>query len=49
MYTCHSSDGRTTYRITLRRHLYLLRSAGSLQRIIWTPESAEIITRDTGD
>jgi hypothetical protein len=28
----HSRYGRTTYRITLRRHLYLLRSAGSLHR-----------------
>jgi hypothetical protein len=49
VYTLHSLDGRTTYRITLRRHLYLLRSAGSVRRIIWTPESAEIITQDTRD
>jgi hypothetical protein len=46
VYTFHSLDGLTTYRITLRRHLYLLRSAGSLTRIIWIPETAEIITRD---
>lgn len=45
VYTFHSLDGRTTYRITLRRHLYLLPSAGSVRRIIWIPESAEIITR----
>jgi hypothetical protein len=49
VYTFHALDGQTTYRITLRRHLYLLRSAGSLNRIIWIPESAEIITRDTQD
>jgi hypothetical protein len=49
VYTFHSLDGRTTYRITLRRHLYLLPTAGSLHRIIWIPESAEIITRDTRD
>jgi hypothetical protein len=42
----HSRYGRTTYRIMLRRHLYLLRSAGSLHRMIWTPETAEIITID---
>lgn len=45
VYTLHSLDGLTTYRITLRRHMYLLRSAGSLRRIIWVPETAEIITR----
>ncbi len=49
VYTFHSLDGLTTYRITLQRHLYLLRSAGSLTRIIWVPESAEIITRDVRD
>ena len=49
VYTFHSLDGRTTYRLTLRRHLYLLRSAGSLNRIIWIPESAEIVTHDTRD
>lgn len=49
VYTFHSFDGQTTYRITLRRHLYLLSAAGSLHRIIWIPESAEIITRDTRD
>ena len=49
VYAFHSLDGQTIYRITLRRHLYLLRSAGSLNRIIWIPESAEIITRDTRD
>jgi hypothetical protein len=49
VYTFHSLDGRTTYRITLRRHLYLLPTAGALHRIIWIPESAEIVTRDTRD
>jgi len=47
VYTFHSLDGRTTYRITLRRYPYLLPTAGSLHRIIWIPETAEIITRDT--
>jgi len=49
VYTFHSLDGRTTYRITLRRHLYLLPAAGSLHRIIWIPETAEIITRAAQD
>jgi hypothetical protein len=45
VYTFHSLDGRTGYRITVRRYRFLLPSAGSLQRIIWIPETAEIITR----
>lgn len=49
VYSFHSLDGRTTYRVTLHRHLYLLRSAGSLRRIIWTPETVEIITIDRKD
>jgi hypothetical protein len=46
IYTFHSLDGRTTYRITLRRYPYLLPTAGSLHKMIWVPESAEIITRE---
>lgn len=46
-YTFHSLEGHTGYRVTLRRYLYLLPSAGSLQRIIWIPETAEISTADT--
>jgi len=46
-YTVHSLDGHSDYRVTLRRCLYLLPSAGSLQRIIWIPETAEISTADT--
>ncbi len=49
VYTFHSLDGHATYRITLRRHLYLLHTAGFLHRIIWLPESAEILTHDTRD
>jgi hypothetical protein len=49
VYTFHSLDGRTTYRITLRRYRFLLPSAGSLHRIIWIPQTAEIITRDIRD
>jgi len=49
VYMFHSLDGRTTYRVTLGRHLYLLPTAGSLRRIIWIPETVEIVTRDTQD
>ncbi|MGB7495781.1 MAG: hypothetical protein WBR26_18340 [Candidatus Acidiferrum sp.] len=47
VYVFHSLDGHTTYRITLRRHLYLLRTAGSLQRVVWMPENLEILRRET--
>jgi hypothetical protein len=46
VYTFHSLDGRSTYRITLRRFRFLLPTAGSVRQIIWLPENAEIITRD---
>ena len=49
VYTFHSLDGRATYRITLRRYLYLLPTAGSLDRVIWIPQSAEIVKRDVRD
>ena len=49
IYAFHSLDGGTTYRITVRRYRYLLPTAGSLRKMIWVPESAEIITRDTRD
>jgi hypothetical protein len=47
VYTFHSLDGYTTYRIALRRYRFLLRTAGSFQRIIWIPETAEILSRAT--
>ena len=49
IYTFHSLDGRTTFRITLRRYRWLLPVAGSFQKMIWVPERAEIVTRDTLD
>jgi hypothetical protein len=49
VYTFHSLDGHTTYRVTLRRYRFLLSTAGSLRQIIWIPESAEIVSRDTRD
>jgi hypothetical protein len=49
IYTFHSLDGHTTYGLTLRRYRYLLSMAGSFHQMIWVPERAEIITRDTQD
>jgi hypothetical protein len=49
VYVFHSLDGRSTYRITLRRYRFLLPEAGAIRQIIWIPESAEIVTRDSRD
>ena len=46
VYTFHSLDGLTTYRITVRRYRWLLPIAGSQHKMIWVPERAEIITHD---
>jgi len=45
VYTVHSLDGQTTYRITLRRYRWLLPVAGSFHKMTWVPERAEILTR----
>jgi hypothetical protein len=47
VFTFHALDGHTTYRITLRRYRWLRPIAGSQHKMIWVPERAEIITRDT--
>jgi hypothetical protein len=49
VYTYHSPDGRASYRVTVRRFRWLLPTAGTFQQMIWVPERAEIITRDTLD
>ncbi len=46
IYTFRSLDGRSTYRITLRRYRHLLPTGSSLSQAIWVPRRAEIITRD---
>jgi hypothetical protein len=46
IYTFHSLDGLSTFRITLVRPRFLLPTSGSLRQTIWTPESLEIITQD---
>jgi hypothetical protein len=47
VYTFHSLDGNTTYRVTVRRYRWLLPVAGNLHKMIWVPEHAEILTRGT--
>jgi hypothetical protein len=49
VYTFYSLDGSKTYRITLKRFEWLMPAAGSLHRMIWVPEKAEIVTRATLD
>jgi hypothetical protein len=46
VYTVHSVDGQTTYRITLRRFNWLLPIAGSMRKTIWAPEQLEITTHN---
>jgi hypothetical protein len=47
VYIFHSLDGNTTYRVTVRRFRWLLPVAGNLHKMIWVPEHAEILTRDS--
>jgi hypothetical protein len=49
VYTFHSLDGLSTYRITLRRYDWLLRTAGSFDRMVWVPEKAEIVAPKAWD
>jgi hypothetical protein len=47
VYIFHSLDGNTTYRVTVRHYRWLLPVAGNLHKMIWVPEHAEILTRDS--
>jgi hypothetical protein len=49
VYTIHSLDGSTTYRVTLRRCRWLLPLARSTHNVIWVPVQAEIIERANPD
>ena len=49
VYTFHSIDGRTTYRITLRRFGWQNKTAGSPDSRIWVPVRTEKIMRDSLD
>ena len=49
VYTFHSLDGHTTYRITLRRFAWQSKTAASPDDRIWVPVSSEKITRDSLD
>jgi hypothetical protein len=47
VYTFHSLDGRTSYRITLRRYPWPLSSARSTKEMIWIPVESEKISRSS--
>ncbi len=45
IYTYHSLDGQTAYRITLRHPQWLRPTAGSLNKTVWLPTRLEILTQ----
>ncbi len=47
IYTYHSLDGQTTYRITLSRPHWLRPTAGPTNRTIWLPTRLEILSNAT--
>ena len=47
VYTFHSLDGHSFYRITLRRFGWQIKAAGSPGSRVWVPVRAETITRDS--
>ena len=49
VFTIHSLDGSTTYRITVRRYRWLLPLAHSTSKIIWVPVQVEIVRRANPD
>ncbi len=49
VFTYHSLDGRTSYRVTVRRYAWLRGSAGSVKGIVWVPESLETVNENLTD
>jgi len=49
IYTFHSIDGHTTYRITLQRFGWQSKTATLLSDRVWVPVRSEKITRDSFD
>jgi hypothetical protein len=49
VYTFHSIDGHTSYRITLRRFRWQNKTAASPNERIWVPVRSEKITRESLD
>jgi hypothetical protein len=49
IYTFHSIDGHTSYRITLRRFRWQSKTAASRDERIWVPVRSEKITRESLD
>jgi hypothetical protein len=46
VYTYHSLDRRTSYRITVRRYWWLQAIAGNAQSIVWVPAKTEVISSE---
>jgi len=46
VYTYHSVDGRTSYRITMRRYSWLKCIAGDVRSIVWVPAKTEVISNE---
>jgi hypothetical protein len=49
VYTFHSIDGYTSYRITLRRFRWQGKAGAARDERIWVPVRSEKITRDSLD
>jgi hypothetical protein len=49
VYTFHSVDGHTSYRITLRRFRWQTKTAPSLNERIWIPVRSEKVMRESLD
>jgi hypothetical protein len=49
IYTYHSLDGQTTYRVTLRRPQSIRSTAGSVHEMVWIPQRVEIFTDSITD
>ncbi|HMI53876.1 MAG TPA: hypothetical protein VK525_20345 [Candidatus Saccharimonadales bacterium] len=46
VYTYYSLDGRTSYRITMRRYCWLQAIAGNARSIVWVPAKTEVISNE---
>lgn len=49
IYTYHSLDGQTTYRVTLHRPTWLRPTSGSVHEMVWIPQRVEIFTDSITD
>ena len=49
IYIFSSHDGRTSYRVTLRRYHWLLPTAGTMEQMVWAPVRIETIAHTETD